>query len=52
MLRMLDRFGSERLRADVAMYGPLVLQLPGTSLDDFELVFDHLRALRGSGPCP
>jgi subtilisin family serine protease len=38
MLRMLDRFGSERLRADVALYGPLVLQLPGTSLDDLELV--------------
>lgn len=38
MLGMLDRFGSDRLRADVALYGPLVLQLPGTSLDDLELV--------------
>ena len=38
MLRMLDRFGSDRLRADVTTYGPLVLALPGTSLDDFELV--------------
>jgi hypothetical protein len=38
MLRTLDRFGSDRLRADVALYGPLVLQLPGTSLDELELV--------------
>ena len=34
LLRLLQRYGSKRLRDDVSTYGPLMLALPGSTLSD------------------
>lgn len=34
LLDLLSRYGSQRLRDDVAVYGPLMLALPGSTLSD------------------
>jgi len=34
LLSLLSRYGSQRLRDDVAIYGPLMIALPGSTLSD------------------